>query len=103
MIKIIDNYYAEADTRCWVLLEKHVVTKEEAENRKNVQEGDIEYKQLTYHTNLINLLEYLFEKYKKMISKKGDLKSYIDELNFLQQDFIAKINKMVINNEKDKR
>ena len=103
MIKIIDNYYAEADSRCWTLLEEHVVTKEEAENRKNSNEGDIEYKQLSYHTNLIHLLEYLFEKYKKTISKKGDLKDYIDELNFMQQDFITKINKMVINNEKDKR
>lgn len=97
MIQITDKYYAEADKYCWTLLEKHIVTETEAEKRKNAVAGDIEYKNISYHMNLEQLLTSLLEKHKKGISKECNLKEYIQELKVMQEDFINQIKENVKN------
>ena len=94
MIKITDKYYADNDKYNWILCEKHVITEKEAEKRKNVQAGDTEYKNISYHMTLQNLLENLFEKHKKIIAKNRDLKEYLYVLKDLQKNFLEQIKKI---------
>lgn len=91
MIKITDKYYADNDKYNWILIEKTILTEEQAKKRKDAKPGDEELKIVSYHMNLEQLLTSLYEKHKKKIGKNTDLKSYIDELHFLQEDFINKI------------
>lgn len=91
MIKITNRYYADNDKYNWILCEKHIVTEKEAEKRKNVKVGDIEYKNISYHMNLEQLLISLLEKHKRGIAKECDLKEYIQELKYMQDDFIKQI------------
>lgn len=91
MIKITDKYYADNDKYNWILCEKHIVTEKEAEKRKNINAGDIEYKNISYHMNLEQLLISLLENHKRGIAKECDLKEYIQELKYMQDDFIRQI------------
>ena len=96
MIKITDKYYADNDKYNWILCEKHVINEKEAEKRKNVQTGDIEYKNISYHMNLEQLLISLLEKHKRTIAKECDLKEYIQELIYMQEDFLKQIMEKVL-------
>ena len=91
MIKITDKYYIDTDKYNWTLCEKHIVTEKEAEKRKNAQPGDIEYKTISHHMNLEQLLISLLEKHKRAIAKECDLKEYIQELKYMQEDFLKQI------------
>lgn len=91
MIKITDKYYADNDKYNWILCEKHIVTEKEAEKRKNINAGDIEYKNISYHMNLEQLLTSLLENHKRGIAKECNLKEYIQELKYMQDDFIKQI------------
>ena len=65
MIKITEKYYADKDKYNWILCEKHVINEKEAKKSKNVQAGNIEYKNISYHMTLEQLLirpeKYLFK------------------------------------------
>ena len=91
MIKIDDKYYIKIDKYNYTLCEKHIVTEDEAKKRKNKSAGDIEYKDISFHRDLIQLLSSLFENHKKSIAKNCNLEEYIKELKFMQEDFINKI------------
>ena len=91
MIKITDKYYADNDKYNWILCEKHIVTEKEAEKRKNINAGDIEYKNISYHMNLEQLLTSLLENHKRGIAKECNLKDYIQELKYMQDEFIKQI------------
>lgn len=91
MLKITDKYYADTDKYNWILCKKHIVTESEAKKRKNVNVGDIEYKNISYHVTLEELLIKLYEKYKKSISKDCNLQEYVKELKYMQEDFINQI------------
>lgn len=91
MLKITDKYYADTDKYNWILCKKHIVTESEAKKRKNVNVGDIEYKSISYHSTLEQLLIKLYEKYKKSIAKECNLQEYIKELKYMQEDFINQI------------
>lgn len=91
MIKITDKYYADNDKYNWILCEKHIVTEKEAEKRKNINAGDIEYKNISYHMNLEQLLISLLENHKRGIAKECNLKDYIQELKYMQDEFIKQI------------
>ena len=100
MIKITDKYYADNDKYNWILCKKHIVTESEAQKRKDAQAGDIEYKNISYHINLEQLLTSLLEKHKKSIAKECNLKEYIQELKYIQEDFIKQIKNIgVIEND----
>ena len=94
MIKITEKYYIDTDKYNWILCEKHIVTEKEAENRKNAQAGDIEYKNISYHMSLEQLLTSFLEKHKRAIAKEYDLKGYIQELKHMQEDFLKQIKKI---------
>lgn len=91
MIKITDKYYIDTDKYNWILIEKHIVTEKEVENRKKVKAGDVECKIISYHITLQQLLISLFEKHKKSIAKECDLKEYIEELKYMQEDFLKQV------------
>lgn len=100
MIQITDKYYAEADKYCWTLLKKHIVTEAEAKKRKNAVAGNIEYKNISYHMNLEQLLTSLLEKHKKGIAKECNLEKYIQELKVMQEAFIKQVKEMLDNESK---
>lgn len=100
MIKITEKYYADSDKYNWILCEKHIVTEKEAKKRKNANVGDVEYKNISYHMNLEQLLTSLLEKHKKGIAKECNIADYIKELKFMQEDFIKQIKNIgMIKNE----
>jgi len=99
MIKITEKYYVDTDKYNYILLEKHIVTKSEAENSKNKNMGDIEYKTLGYYISLEQLLISLWEKHKRSISKEIDLQEYVDKLEKMQNTFLAKIRKSLKDKE----
>jgi len=103
MIKITEKYYVDTDKYNYILLEKHIVTKSEAENSKNKNMGDIEYKTLGYYISLEQLLISLWEKHKRSISKEIDLQEYVDKLEKMQNTFLAKLRKGLREQEAEER
>lgn len=93
MIKITEKYYVDTDKYNYILLEKHIVTKSEAENSKNKNVGDIEYKTLGYYNNLEQLLIKLWDKHKRSITKELNLQEYVEKLEKMQNTFLAKLKK----------
>ena len=71
IMEIIDDFYVGNDKYNWILMKKHIVTEDEASKRKNAKVGDIEYKHISYHNSLENVLRKLFEMYKKKKSKRN--------------------------------
>lgn len=56
MIQITDEYYFDTDKYNYILYKKHIVTESEAMKRKDVKVGVEEFKPITYHSTLQNLL-----------------------------------------------
>lgn len=92
MMHIINDYYVTTDNYNWILCKKHIVTEEEASIRKKAKAGDIEYRHVSYHASLENLLIKIFTVYKKEIASQSvNIKEYIKELEYMQKDFIKQI------------
>lgn len=86
VMQITDDYYVTTDKYNWILLKKHIVTEKEAEKRKNVVAGDVEYRHVSYHSSLENTLRCLIEKYNKKKSKEyKHIKDYISALEAIHE------------------
>lgn len=97
MIQITDEYYADTDKYNWILYQKHIVTEEESAKRKNAMVGDEEFKPITYHSTLQNLLLKIRDLNKKNISLATDLLNYIETLNKQDIEFLNQITKLCEN------
>lgn len=91
MLKITEDYYTDADKYNWILYKKHIITEEEALKSQEKQAGDIEYKPLTYHANIQNVLKKVMDIKQKNLRVCKDLNEYYQKLNELQNKFIQEI------------
>lgn len=91
MIKITDEYYADADKYNWILYKKHIITEQEALKSKDKKAGDAEYKPLTYHANLQNVLKKVMDFKQKNLRICQDLNAYYNRLEQLQNEFLEQI------------
>lgn len=94
MIKITEEYYTDTDRYNWILYKKHIITESEALKSKNKHEGDIEYKPLTYHSTLQNVLKKVMDFNQKKLSVCNSLEEYCNKLDALQDEFIKSIQNM---------
>ena len=102
MIQITDKYYFDTDKYNYILYKKHIVTESEAIKRKDALVGAEEFKPITYHSTLQNLLLKIRDLNKKNISLDTDLLNYIEILNKQDAEFLNQISEYmeVLKNEK---
>lgn len=102
MIQITDKYYFDTDKYNYILYKKHIVTESEAMKRKDAQVGAEEFKPITYHSSLQNLLLKVRDLNNKNISLDTDLATYIRILDEKDIELLNQISKYmeVLKNEK---
>ena len=93
MIQITDKCYFDTDKYNYILYKKHIITEQEAVKRKDTKVGDEEFKSITYHSNLQNLLLKVRDLSTKNIKLCNDLANYIRILDEKDTEFLNQIKK----------
>lgn len=91
MLKITEDYYTDTDRYNWILYKKHIITEQEALKSKDKNAGDVEYKPLTYHSTLQNVLKKVMDIKQKNLRICNDLNTYYNRLEQLQNEFLEQI------------